>query len=66
MRGRDGHSLQGGAVQQAPHGFAQAAQKADGVLAGLAVPVLPFLEDWDDNGFFPTGWKCPCVPGLVV
>ena len=52
-------------VHHVLHGFAQAV-KADGAVAGLAVPVLPFLEDGDDYGLFPAVWKCPCVPGLVI
>ena len=53
-------------LHHALHDFAQAAQKADGAVAGLAVPALPFLGDGDDYGLFPAGWKCPCGPGLIV
>ena len=53
-------------VHDALYGFSQVAEKIDGAVAGLAVPVLPFLEDGDDYGFFPACSKCPCVPGLVV
>ena len=53
-------------VHLALHGFAQAAQKADGAEVGLAVPVLPFLEDGDDYGLFSAGCKCPCVRRMVV
>ena len=30
------------------------------------MPLLPFLENGDDYGFFTAGRKCPCVPRLVV
>ena len=69
MRDREDHFFKvvmETSVHHALHGFAQAAQKADGAVAGLAVSALPFLEDGDDYGLFPAGWKCPCVPGMIV
>ena len=46
--------------------FPRQLKKADGAVAGLAVPVLPFFEDGNDYGLFPAGWKCTCVQGMIV
>ena len=27
---------------------------------------LSIVEDGDDYGLFPAGWKCPYVPGMIV
>ena len=59
--GAEDHSFLGGAVHRALHDFAQAALKADGTVAGLAVPVLPFLEDGDDYGPFQLVGNVPVL-----
>ena len=70
MRGREDHSFQGGAGRRLftmrTRVLPRQLKKADGAVAGLAVPVLPFLEGGDGNGLFPAvghgKMKAPACP----